>query len=103
MTGTETLIAVLSLLGVGALLRELAVGLIGWLTGRQERERSALRQAYADLDAARGQADAEAARADCEAARRRIVTEHAHQLRLLLIGLGADDIPPFPATPPKEI
>lgn len=111
MTTTETVIAVIVALGGGTIAREIITGLARWITGRQDRERSALRQAYADLDAARDRADeerdradSESARADHEAARRRIITEHAHDLRVLLTrhGVPADTIPPFPPTPIKE-
>lgn len=82
---TDQLITLIIALGGGAFLREAVVGVYRWATGGQARERSALRQALADLDA--------------ESAHRRRVTEHAHELRRMLIdqGVPTEDIPPFPA------
>lgn len=101
MTTTETVIALATALGIGGLAREILTGVIGWLTGRQDRERSALRQAYADLDAERARTEAERQRADQADRRRRIAVEHAHEVRAVALGGGVDpdQIPPFPPTP----
>lgn len=91
---TDQIITLIVALGGGAFLREIAVGVYRWLTGGQSREQTALRQALAEVDA--------------EAAHRRRVTEHAHELRRMLIdqGVPTEDIPAFPARiplpPPEE-
>ena len=101
---TEQTIALIAALGIGTIARELITGLARWITGKQERERSAYRALLADADRAHAAVETERARADREATHRRIVAEHAYQLRHLLIDLGAPaaDIPPFPASPHKE-
>lgn len=83
MTATEWA-AVLTALGAGATGKELLMGLWKWLSGRQDAERLEMRRLRADLDRA-------------EADRRRI-SEHASELRRILIEAGtpADRLPPWP-------
>lgn len=80
---TEQIITLVVGLGTGGLLRELVVGIWHWATGRQTAERSAVQQAWRDLDS--------------EMAYRRRVSEHAHELRTMLIAAGVDELPPFPS------
>lgn len=89
MTTTEIL-AIIAALGGGAALREAVGGLWRWVSGRQRRERDALRQAYMEID------DANAARA---AASRRAAawSEYAMVLRRVIIRHGGSElIPPAP-------
>lgn len=85
MSNPELWIALLVALGGGAFLREVGTGLWKLLTGRQDRERTALRQALRDFDA--------------ESALRRQWTECAHELRLIAIqaGVPRDQLPEFPS------
>jgi hypothetical protein len=103
---TEQTIALIAALGIGTIARELITGLARWVTGKQDRERSAYRALIADADRAHAAVDTERARADHEASYRRRATEHAHALRrqLLDLGVAPNDIPPFPSstTPSKE-
>lgn len=82
---TDQLISLVVAFGGGAFIQQGIKGIYWWVTGRQSRERSALRQAMTDLDT--------------EAAYRRRVTEHAHEVRRIAIdhGIPSDELPPFPA------
>ena len=66
----EALIAFISAGGV-LTLREIAVGIYKWVTGRQDAERSAMHSAWSERDE--------------EATRRRKAEEDAHALRMMLI------------------
>ena len=55
MTNPELILAIIAALGGGAALPELIRGVVKWATGKQARERDALRQADADLKAADAQ------------------------------------------------
>ncbi len=83
MTATEWA-AVLTALGVGAAAKELVTGLWAWMSGRQDAERGRMRRVIAERDHA-------------EADRRRI-SEHASELRRLLIerGTPSTELPPWP-------
>lgn len=80
----EVLIAFISAGGV-LTLREAAVGIYKWVTGRQAAERSAMRTAWSERDA--------------EAARRRRAEEDAHALRMMLIEHGVEVPPKLEADP----
>lgn len=55
MTNPELIVAIIAALGGGAALPEFIRGVVKWATGKQGRERDALRQADADLKAADAQ------------------------------------------------
>lgn len=95
-----TVVAILTALGVGGVLGEIVRGVVGWLTGRQGRERAALRQAYADLDEARDETTRARVDVDREASYRRRISEHAHALRRQLIDAGLIPVEPFPPRTP---
>lgn len=71
----EVLIAFISAGGV-LTIREAAVGVYKWVTGRQAAERSAMQTAWSERDE--------------EAVRRRRAEETAHALRMFLIQNGVD-------------
>lgn len=74
--------------------RELIMGLVGWLSGRQDREKSRVRELVAERDAAEADRDR-------EASYRRILQEYASTCRAIMIShnIPAAQIPPFPARP----
>ena len=77
-------IALIVALGVGSLLRELATGGWQWITGRQERDRTALQQAVTELD--RVMVD-----------RRRLEESLSeHRVMLLEQGVAKADLPEWP-------
>lgn len=71
----EVLIAFISAGGV-LTIREAAVGIYKWVTGRQKAERTAMHDAWSERDE--------------EAARRRRAEEYAHGLRMMLIEHGVE-------------
>ena len=82
----EVLIAFISAGGV-LTIREAAVGIYKWVTGRQAAERSAMQNAWSERDE--------------EAARRRRAEEDAHGLRMMLIEHGVE-VPKDLRTDPPE-
>lgn len=98
---------VLTAVGAGAILRELAAGLVKWLTGSAGRERgrnadlvTQRDDAYARLQAAEVRADEADARADAEARKRRLVAEYASALRRDCVehGMTPEGLRPWPVT-----
>ncbi len=98
---TEQTIALIAALGIGTIARELITGLARWVTGKQDRERSAHRALIADADRVHAAVDTERGRADPEASSRRRATEPAHALRrqLLALGVPPNATPPLPSSP----
>lgn len=79
---------ILGTLGV----RELLAFVVNWISGRAMREKGRVREVIDERDKAEDERDR-------EAAYRRIIQEHASELRRLLIEAGAADIPPWPPSP----
>lgn len=94
--------AIVTAIGVPVVLRELLSTFRSWRTGRMAERR---RQVDATLDRiTRAEAAAERARqaADREATYRRLIAEHASQVRAVALahGVPLDTLPPWPPHPP---
>lgn len=85
--GLTEITAILTALGVGGALPTLAKGAISHYTGRAEKERATIRSVTRDHDA--------------EATYRRLVAEHASQVRRIAIdhGVPVEQLPPWPTRP----
>lgn len=90
MSTPEMVVAIIVAFVSGGIVPQIGKGVVWLVTGRQERERSALQKAYADLDLERSKRDAEASYA-------RRVAEHAHHVRALAIKHGIESLPEFPS------
>lgn len=111
-SNSPLVLGILSALGIGAVLKEVASGAMRHLTGRSERERKVNADALSQRDDAWKHADEERKHADEERALRvqaeaatraaektlRVVSEYASALRRRLTELGDKDIPPWPDT-----
>ena len=104
MSTTEIVLAIIAAVGGGAAVREGVGGLWRWLTGRQRRERDAIRQAYADTQAAnrallKAYADIDSLN-QAHTLTRQAKNEwmdYAYTLRRIIIANGAQHLlPPLP-------
>lgn len=79
--------AIITALGGGVALRSLAGGIVSHYTGRAERERTTIQSATRARDD--------------EATYRRMVAEHASQVRRIAIdhGVPVEQLPPWPRRP----
>lgn len=77
-------VTLIAALGGGAFFREVAAGIFKAVTGKQTKERQAIRVAWAERDE--------------EATKRRILAEYASQVRRVAIdaGIKPEQLPPFP-------
>lgn len=91
----STIVAVLTALGV----RELVAGVARHVAGKPERERAAIHEERERRKEAEQEAAAAKRARDAEAARRRLIQEHASDLRSELIETCNRDpqsLPPWP-------